>query len=760
MKVSWHATLLAVGCVVLTAIAAMPCAAQVTDAQIDQAIAKGVECVWNQQQPDGRWGQYDWAGGGHYPWGRDGIALMVLEFARVPVDDERYQKGLKLILEADLEQTYERSCRAIVLAQLTGRTKGNQQAGYRAALKRDVKWIQEAQGESGGWTYTNLHGGPGYHDFSNSQMAVLALSEAIMAGVEVSPEVMKKAQDLFLKAQRPDGGWNYRVGDTKDVSYGSMTAAAVATLFITRDYLTPQVGCPCRSGRSPRRDSAADKAIDAGVKWLAGKFVADNNPDYHTRWWVTYWLYSVARVGVASGYKYLGTHNWYREGAGYAVHQTVGGGQNFPYACMATLFLIKGKAPLLASKLQWDGDWNLHPRDLANLTQYLSKLKEQPIGWQIIPVEVPLEEWHEAPILYISAEEKIDLTDEQKQKFRRFAETGGTILFEASCGNRTARAWWENLCKELWPEYEFQRVAPQHPLWTADARIERGRVPVLFGLSDSLRTFVFLAPTDISCSWCTRAHTRQQNNFLLGTNLYAYATDKGPLRARLAGKREKPEQYRSARIAAGPKAALRIARLKTSGDYYAGANYHPLERYNADRDKAAPELKIADPVGPADVTPEALDVLWLTGRQSAALSDEAAEAVKAFLAGGGFLFAEAALGDERFQKSFAETAERLGLTLKPWAQDAAVVTGRMDGASGYDVSNPRFATHLRARRIGRGGPALEGIYLGSKLVGVYSPYDVMFSQTGCKAYGNLGYEEDDARAVATNILLLATCKRE
>jgi len=753
-------TAVTVGWLAVVAFSATPCASQVTEAQIDAAIAAGVENVRNQQQPDGRWGQYDWAGGGHYPWGRDGIALMVLEFAKVPVSDEQYQKGLKLFLEAKLEQTYERSCRTIVLAQLVGRTKGGQQAGYRNALKRDVRWLQEAQGESGGWTYVNLHGGPGRHDFSNSQMAVLALSEAIMAGIEVSEQVMKKAQDIFLKAQRADGGWNYWTGDKKDVSYGSMTAAAVATLFITRDYLTPQVGCPCRGSRSPRRDSTADKAINAGVKWLAGKFVPDNNPDYHTKWWVKYWLYSVARVGVASGYKYLGTHHWYREGSQHAVRWTVGGGKNFPYACLATLFLIKGKAPLLASKLQWDGPWNLHPRDLANLTQYLSKIKEQPIGWQIIPVEAPIEEWHEAPILYISAEAKIDFTDEQKDKLRRFTETGGAIFFEASCGNRTARTWWENLCKELWPEYEFQRIGREHPLWTADARIEGRRLPVLSGLSDGLQTFVFMSPRDISCSWCTRAHTRLEGNFLLGANLYMYTTDKSPLRARLAQKRRMPEQYRAAQVTCGPLSALRIARLKTSGDYYAGSRYRPLEHYNAHRNATAPELKIAEPV---DATAEALgnvDVVWITGRQSASLSEDAAAAVKAYLAGGGFLFAEATMGDERFQKSFAEAAEAMGLKLKAWAQDGPAVTGRMDGASGYNVSKVRFTTHLRARRIGQPGPLLQGIHLGDKLVGVYSPYDVMFSQTGCKAYGNLGYQADDAQAVATNILLLATCKRE
>ena len=78
------------------ATCAAVCPGQVTEQQIDEAIRRGVENVFSQQNADGRWGQYDWAGGHHYPWGRDAIALMVLEFARVPVDDERYQKGLDI----------------------------------------------------------------------------------------------------------------------------------------------------------------------------------------------------------------------------------------------------------------------------------------------------------------------------------------------------------------------------------------------------------------------------------------------------------------------------------------------------------------------------------------------------------------------------------------------------------------------------------------------------------------------------------------
>lgn len=733
--------------------------AQVTEEQIDAAIEAGIAQIWQQQQSEGRWGRYDWAGGHHYAWGRDAIALLTLEFADVEIDDPRFQKGLKLFLEAELEQNYEQCCRTMMLAHLARRTRGDRQAGFKKQLIENVRWIEEAQGDHGGWTYVSLKGGKGYHDFSNSQMAVLALSEAILSGVEVSPEVMKKAQDLFLSAQRPDGAWNYRLGDQKEQSYGSMTAAAVATLFITRDYLTPQVGCPCRGGRAPRQTSAVDKAIAGGIKWLGQNYVSDNNPGYSQHWWIEYWHYSVARVGVATGYRFIGDHNWYREGAVYACPRTALGGQNFPYGCLATLFLIKGKAPLLFNKLTWDGPWDLHPRDLANLTRYIGNLKEQQVAWQTVPVTASLDDWREAPVLYISAEERIDFTDDQKDKLRQFTETGGTVFFEATCGSRNARAWWETLCKELWPKYEFQKLPDDHPLWTADATVPAGRRPLLYGLSDGLRTFVFLAPTDISCSWNTVGTTRNAETFLVGNNLFMYASDKRPIRKHLARRPALPTYLSGVTVRSGARESLKMAALKTGGDWYAGERYQPMVQYNARRAAGAPELVVADPVEPSGLEAAKLDVLWLTGRQSAALSDEAVKAVKAYLAAGGFLLAEATLGDDRFAASFAETAAKLGLKVGSPKGDATLQTGTFTGdAAGYDLANVRYSFHLKIKRIGQTGPLLQGLYLNEKRVGVYSPYDLMFSQTGCVAFGNLGYEADDARAIVTNILLEASVR--
>jgi hypothetical protein len=77
------------------------------------------------------------------------------------------------------------------------------------------------------------------------------------------------------------------------------------------------------------------------------------------------------------------------------------------------------------------------------------------------------------------------------------------------------------------------------------------------------------------------------------------------------------------------------------------------------------------------------------------------------------------------------------------------------GASGYNVAGVSYTYALRDERMGKPLPELLGIYLGEKMVGVYSPYDVMFRQTGSEAFDCRGYDADDARALAVNLALYA-----
>jgi hypothetical protein len=749
----------------LLSLLGSPLYAQVSDEQVDQTIARGVAHLWSQQKPDGTFTGSETYLGESYPGAPTVMAMLALAYAGESLEKPEMQKGFKALMELDLQKTYTVGFRVIALAELYQRADKAAREGLRNVIRQDVTRLLDWQLASGGWIYEKRDGGT--WDFSNTQLAVLALREAARAGVEIKTDAYLKVQKLYLDQQQPDGGWNYgRPLSGQNVnngpSYGAMTAAGVASLFVTREALEPDVGCPCRNGKSTgRRNAQVDQAIAKGVAWLGQNFATNENVKNPTfvKSYVNYWLYACERVGIATGYKYLGTHNWYAEGATAIVgKQAADGGWGPLYdTSLALLFLIKGRAPILLNKVQFDGDWDMHPRDAANLASYVGTLKEQRINWQIIHLDIPVAEWHDAPILYISAESPLKLTDDQKKRLREFTDGGGTVLFEASCGNQGVITAWKAACKAVWPEWELKIVDKDHPLWTADQPIT-SRPSSLMEASDGVRSFLFFSMADLSCAWHTMGVTKNRPLFDLGANLYTYTTDHGRLRGRLAGRvlDNRPE-YAATKIATGSRATLRIRLLKHGGDWHLTQHYGSLARLaELAKARAGLTLQVGDAISAGAAEAKETDVLWLTGRKGLTMSDEEAASLKAWLGGGGYLVAEVAMGGPEFEKAFVALLPRLGLELKNLGGADPLVTGKFDGAGGYDLSKVEFTYSLITERVGKPAADLRGLYLGGKLVGVYSPFDVSLGVSGIRAWGCRGYAPADARAAAINLLLPAT----
>ncbi|MBN2583058.1 MAG: DUF4159 domain-containing protein [Planctomycetes bacterium] len=750
--------------------------AAATDEEIQAAIDRGAQYLLSIQQANGWFtptAEVRWVPAGAAPLvgTQEAMALLGLAYADVDVRRDEVRRGIEALLQFDMQHVYSVGARIMALSKYYRKMDRELRERVRPVIKNDLVWLVEAQGGEGQWTYGSLGGGGNLDrgwDFSNVQMAVLAFQEAGFAGFEYPEDTMRKAMQLYLSRQNDDGGWNYgsrqgfqASGNAAD-SYGSMTAAAVASLYITRDALFRGSGCPCSGGRSGERPKALDRAIDRGIDWLGKNFEVTRNPRGVPQRWILYWLYSCERVGLSAGLKYFGTHNWYGEGADFLVRRQGGngnwilGGEGPSDTTYAICFLAKGRAPILMNKLQFEGDWDRHPRDLANLAHFTGDLKEQLIRWQVINLIAPVEEWHDSPILYISAESEIPLTDEHKAKLRRFTDTGGTILFEASCGNRTVDGWWRKTVAEIWPEWEFKSLSREHPVYSSDQEISQN-LPRFETLDDGVRTFLWYTRFDISCPWNTMATTNRAAMFLFGINLYAYATDKRPLRSSLAGVRRDASQRAAASIRGGSRDELTLARVKHGGDYYVGRNYGGPALFSQTLSaKGGPSLILADEVEPADLKPE--QVAWVTGRQGVAMTADKMAALVRYLDGGGFLLAEAILGDERFDKAFRELAKQAGIEVKALAADDAVLTGQFSGASGYAIDKVGFKRSLLAERIGNAKAELYGLYRGGKMVGVYSPLDLMYSQTGLDAWGSRGYEADDARTILANILLRASAR--
>ena len=747
-------------------LAPLPQAARgATDEDVVQAIERAKEFLLSHRQGDGSWPETSYRPA-PVACGQTEMALFTLVCLGAAPTSDVITRSLDTVLSRNLDYNYAVCFRVMALSRLQNQVPAAKREAVRTVLQTDVRWLIHAQTPDGGWTYLSPSGSRNDQpcDLSNTQMAILALREATLAGIEVPNAVWQKAQALYFKTQQQDGSWAYREHHVLRAGgevpgYGSMTAAGVASVFITADSLEPGRGCPCQNGKSPRTASEVDRRAEAAIAWLEKNFTADGNPNYYVNaeQFFPYWLYAAERVGSAAGYKYFGTRNWYKEGAEAALknQQPNGSWGTIPDTCFAALFLHKGRAPILFNKLQYKGDWNLHRRDIANLTAYIERVKEQPFHWQIVGLQAPVEELHDAPILYITAESPPTFTDDEMKKLRAFTDTGGTVLFEASCGNPGVRRWFPSLAKTVWPEWPMKPLGSTHASY-ADPYVLKQR-PEVLGIDDGLRTIVFFALDDVSCHWNLRAMAGREYLFQWAINLFTYATDRGALRTKLVSRDAgKSDRYNSL-IRKGAKDSLRLARLKYEGAWDVGRHYGALAGLAAHVNrKALVTLKTEDDgIGAADLGDR--DVAYLAGAGPIGLSAAERAALKQYLGKGGFIWAEAVGGSPAFDKEFRKAAGELGWELKLLAPEHPLMSGKFNDAIGYHLaSDVQFRRALRVSRAGRQYAELVGIYQNGQLAGLYSPFDVLFSATGYEAYGCLGYLQPDAQAVAANVVIYLT----
>ncbi|MCC6464277.1 MAG: hypothetical protein IT463_02930 [Planctomycetes bacterium] len=110
-------------------------------------------------------------------------------------------------------------------------------------------------------------------------------------------------------------GWAYCRKDPHnpaDVNtYGSMTAAGICALILIRDELETD------GKMMARWKAVADQcqqALNDGLAWMVMNWSMSENPK-RERYRYYYYLYTVERLGMLGGLDYIGSHDWYFEGA-------------------------------------------------------------------------------------------------------------------------------------------------------------------------------------------------------------------------------------------------------------------------------------------------------------------------------------------------------------------------------------------------------------------------------------------------------------
>lgn len=316
-----------------------------TAAEVDAAIARGVENLRNRQERAGGW---SYSSNGDHALGITALAgLALLENSVDPANPTLVSANdVVQRLAVRSNQTYDLALAILFLARFQeGRTGSND-----ALIRRLARRLEG--GENGGmWSYTvpavDEQGGQARKtrgrnprnsragDNSNTQFALLGIWAAGRHGFD-SNAALESINDHFRSSQNDDGRWGYVPGDG---GKNAMTCAGLMGLAIAaaRPSLAER-----QSARARGAALAADKAFASALAAVTNDAV-----DIGRRSEV-YYLWSLERVCVALGLRDLDGLDWYAVGARELLRrQNHDGGwprdrwDDLPNTCLALLFLRK-----------------------------------------------------------------------------------------------------------------------------------------------------------------------------------------------------------------------------------------------------------------------------------------------------------------------------------------------------------------------------------------------------------------------------------
>ncbi len=686
---------------------------------VDQAIDKAIAFLWSRQKPDGGWGAH---GGGKYPLGPTSLVAYSLLESGVSVEDPKMAKALGHLAYTTTTKTYTLGLRANVYLAAT-----QKDARYRKALLADVVQIIRST-KNGSYNYDCKADGKSSGDNSNSQYGLLGVWAGARArGVEIPKQYWQLVWKHWIGCQGSDGGWSYRKGESR----ATMTAAGVASLFVCYDNLLLFDSGVARCRPSGQLINA-QKPIQAGLDWFDRNFGASLNESKHQY----YYLYGVERVGLASGYKYFGKVDWYKMGVTKLLQKQAGNGSwgnSVNNTAFGLLFLLRGRNTVAFNKLRFTGDWNNRPRDMANLTRWLSKTVEGTVNWQIINTSVPVTQWHDAPILYVSGSKAPKFTDAEITSLRTFVHQGGTIFAVTECRGGAFTEGMYGAYRKLFPDYKVQNAPTTHPLYTVHYNL-RGR-PRFRIVSNGVRPLVIHATDDLSLAWQHNSVATKKHMFQAAANVFMYVTDK------LSSMRRRGTTLWLGKARGGPK-RVTMVKVKYKGNY----DPEPLACERFSRMMAREHsinVAVKGPTAAADLAGTGAKLAVLVGTEAITLTAAEIKALKAFVAGGGTLLIEAAGGDTG-AKGFIKSVEAILARMYPDQQPRKLrPSDPLYKLPGMKISSVRWRRGTRVKMVGMKDPMLRGIAVGKRHGVLLTKEDITAGLAGYPSYDVYGYHPGD-----------------
>lgn len=738
----------AVAAVVLLAPAAR---AQNNEAFTDQEVAKAIEggakYLLSTQQDDGSWAPVIYGGGQlNYSVGPTAICAYALMEAGIHPSNPKIVRALEYLAKTETEMTYCLAFRALAFS--TALRKDPKQTRYRQFLKKDARMLLMSIDDEGGYTYwsrgqqktgqkerfiSETEG----KDHSNCQYGLLGVWAAAAVGEEVPRKYWDIILKFWLKRQLADGGWGYSTKLRKEACV-SMTLAGLASIYVCVDNIRNTTSLTCKGNQE----------IPAVAKGM--QYVSEHLGEIYNRTWFYYTLYGMERVALATGYKYFGSHDWYKEGRNALLARkepdgswtqgagTMGGGPSTSTA-YAMLFLLRGSRPVLFNRLEYNGDWNNRPRSLANLTHWFSNEFEHDVHWQIVNFKTPVEEWHDAPLLVITGAQEPKFTDEQLDTLRTFVYQGGTIFSLAECGGTKFKTGIREVYKKLFPGRELKVLPKGHPIYETQYKLF-GQ-PQLMEISNGARPLVIHTDIDLVRTWQANQYRLNKSYYTTAANVVAYTNDKAALAGQLRGR---GTSLWPAKVKKTPRKTIKLARLKHRGNY----DPEPLAYERFSRLIGQEQRIRVDVVGPIEISELAdtkAKLATLTGTGPLELTDEQKTALKKWLEAGGTLLIDAAGGDTEFSKSaeaiFLNICDQASLKMLSSMSDFYRIKGLEIDKVGY-------------RRESSASPRLRVLKMKDREAVYFSHDDITCGLLGVMCHTINGYTPTTSIALLRNLVAL------
>ncbi len=466
-------------------------------------------------------------------------------------------------------------------------------------------------------------------------------------------------------------------------------------------------------------------------------------------------------ITTACCYKYIGGNDWYKLG----VHKLLGlqqadGSWNLSVSdtSFALLFLARGRFPVVMNKLEYGIDtkgdkprpanWNQRPRDCSNFTKWLSRQLERDLNWQIVNLSGPPEDLLDAPILFITGNQALNLSAEDEEKVRQFVQQGGLIVGHADCSSAAFATGFKKLGNKLFPAYEFRELPATHLIFSNfyDRKKWRNTVSVQ-GVSNGARELMLLLPSgDPARFWQTGTFGGRESGAELMGNIFIYTTERKELRL----KGDSWVVYPSHDIT--PSSTIKIARLEYGGNWDpepgGWRRMAAIMHNDAQIDLTVEPVKL----GEGKLAKGEFKVAHLTGTAKFTLSAAQRAELKAFVESGGTIILDPAGGSGEAAASMeAEIAALSSAQLKILPQDHKALANL--GMKASEISYRQYA--VRKQLGATKGPRIRGVESGGRMPVLYSGEDLSVGMVGQSVDGIFGYSPASATAVMKSLLIFA-----